>query len=77
MLMERKAKPPPPHFVENFVRGGWRKVERMYGSRTDVLRNWFHICGGHALTDMGREYRMGNLALLDRAREMDRERAMR
>lgn len=74
MTQPKHLKPPPPHFCENFIRGGWRKIERMYGSRTEVLRNWYHICGGERLTVMARAYRGGDLAVLDEAMAMDRAR---
>lgn len=44
-----KAVPPvPPHFVEHFVAGGWREVERVYGCRTALMMTWIELCGGLA-----------------------------
>lgn len=46
-LAPTKALPPtPPHFAENFVKGGWRRVERVYGCRDDVVLKWIELCGG-------------------------------
>lgn len=32
--------PPPPEFAHEFATGGWRRVERLYGARTDQLVAW-------------------------------------
>lgn len=74
MTQARGYKPPPPNFCQNFVRGGWRKAERMYGSRTEVIVNWYHVCGGRKLGQMAYKYRSGALEVLDLAREMDQQR---
>jgi hypothetical protein len=71
---ERQIKPPPPNFCLNFVRGGWRAVERMYGSRTSTIVNWYHICGGPTLGTMGRRYQSGDMSVLEQAAAMDVER---
>jgi hypothetical protein len=68
----RAIKPPPPNFCQAFVKGGWRAAERMYGSRTDVIVNWYHICGGKELGQMAYRFRSGEQEMLERAREMDR-----
>lgn len=45
-----KALPPlPPGFRDNFIRGGWRLCERMYGCRTDRLLAWHQKAGGEEL----------------------------
>ena len=45
-----KTLPPlPPGFRDNFIKGGWRLCERMYGCRTDRLLAWHQIAGGVAL----------------------------
>jgi hypothetical protein len=36
----------PPNFARNFVEGGWRQLERVYGCRDDVLLKWFEMAGG-------------------------------
>jgi hypothetical protein len=41
--------PPPPEFAENFIKGGWRLVERLYGARTDLLLKWIELSGGEDL----------------------------
>lgn len=49
-LMPTKVTPPPPvEFAEEFIRGGWRRVERLYGARTDLLLKWIEMSGGEAL----------------------------
>ena len=45
----RTPQPPPPEFANEFLAGGWRRVERLYGARTDVLRKWIEQCGGDDL----------------------------
>lgn len=77
MSTERQIKPPPPNFCLNFVRGGWRAVERMHGARTTTIVNWYHLCGGPELGALGRRYQAGELAALDRAAQMDEERGRR
>lgn len=37
--------PPPPEFAHEFATGGWRRVERLYGARTDMLLAWAAQCG--------------------------------
>ena len=32
--------PAPADYRENFERGGWRLVERLYGARTDLHLKW-------------------------------------
>lgn len=41
--------PPPPEFAEQFIAGGWRRIERIYGSRSDRLLKWFEMSGGDDL----------------------------
>lgn len=36
----------PPNFARNYIEGGWRMVERIYGCRHDVILKWFEQCGG-------------------------------
>jgi hypothetical protein len=55
-----KAVPPvPPNFVENFIVGGWRKIERMYGARDDRLLKWIEMSGGDDLYRARLERRRG------------------
>lgn len=42
----RRIGPPPPEFAEQFILGGWRQVERVYGARTDVILKWIEVNGG-------------------------------
>ena len=37
--------PPPPEFKAEFEKGGWERVELLYGARTDVIRKWIEITG--------------------------------
>ena len=41
----RRFPPPPPNFREQFERGGWERVELLYGARTDCIRKWIHQTG--------------------------------
>lgn len=36
----------PPHFEQHFIEGGWRRVERVYGCRDEVVLKWIEVCGG-------------------------------
>lgn len=45
----RSTPPAPPEFVQQFIAGGWRKVERLYGARTDLLLKWIELSGGQSL----------------------------
>ena len=41
------APPPlPPKFVQHFIQGGWRELERVYGCRTALLMKWMEMAGG-------------------------------
>lgn len=55
MIPLRYIPPCPPEFAEQFVAGGWRRVERIYGARTDLLLKWIEACGGVALYARRRE----------------------
>ena len=48
-MRNQQTEPLPPNFVANFLEGGWRKIERMYGARTDVNVKWLHMAGGDEL----------------------------
>lgn len=42
-----KTPPPPDEYAEQFIKhGGWRRVERLYGCRTDMHRKWQTLLGG-------------------------------
>jgi len=36
---------PPPEFAEQFALGGWERVERIYGARTDLVHKWVILTG--------------------------------
>lgn len=40
-----RIEPVPPEFRQQFLDGGWRRVERLYGARTSLLNKWLVICG--------------------------------
>lgn len=46
----------PPEFATEFVVGGWRRVERIYNARTDLLLKWIEMSGGEALYKRRREH---------------------
>lgn len=50
----------PPEFGEEFVLGGWRHVEHIYGARTDLLLKWIEMSGGQALYLRRREHMKAN-----------------
>ena len=42
----KRVPPLPPEFVQQFVEGGWRRIERVYGGRNDLVRKWMVLAGG-------------------------------
>lgn len=48
-VQPRIVPPPPPDFADEFVRGGWRRIERLYNCRTDLALKWIELCGGDDL----------------------------
>lgn len=44
-MLVRTFPPPPPEFAEQFADGGWRRVERIYGARTSLIRKWIAMTG--------------------------------
>lgn len=50
----------PPEFGEEFVIGGWRHVEHIYGARTDLLLKWIEMSGGESLHRRRREHMKAN-----------------
>jgi hypothetical protein len=55
--------PVPPHFVDNFLSGGWRKIERMYGARDDRLLKWIELSGGCDLYRARKAYLTGQATI--------------
>lgn len=55
------VEPVPYLFAHEFVIGGWRRVEFVYGGRTDQNRRWLDLCGGERLRSLRRRYRRGDL----------------
>lgn len=54
-----RVPPVPPEFVQQFMEGGWRRIERVYGGRNDLVRKWIALAGGEiALKRMRREWRI-------------------
>ncbi|WP_010337794.1 hypothetical protein [Sphingobium yanoikuyae] len=52
--------PLPPEFAQQFVEGGWRRIERVYGARNDLVRKWIAMAGGEReLKRLRREYMAG------------------
>lgn len=47
----------PGEFARCFIEGGWRRLERVYGARTDRLVAWMHLAGGSALDEAREVYR--------------------
>lgn len=37
--------PAPPEYRQQFEKGGWRLVERLYGARTDLHLKWQEMTG--------------------------------
>lgn len=55
----RRIPPVPAEFVQQFLEGGWRRIERVYGGRNDLVRKWIAMAGGEVeLKRMRREFRM-------------------
>lgn len=59
----RRVPPVPPEFEQEFVTGGWRRVERLYNARTDLLWKWIHMSGGDALIQKRRAFQRGEVAI--------------
>lgn len=56
----RRIPPVPPEFVQQFIEGGWRRIERIYGARNDLMRKWIALAGGERhLKSLRRAYRQG------------------
>lgn len=51
----RRFPAPPPEFVEEFARGGWERVELLYGARTDCLKKWIALTGAKTRRELRRE----------------------
>lgn len=53
----RVTPPIPPEYEQEFIRGGHRRVERLYGARTDLHVKWQEMLGGiRALQEKRRAY---------------------
>lgn len=50
----------PPEFAAEFIAGGWRRVERIYNARTDLLLKWIEMSGGEKLYASRREFMREN-----------------
>lgn len=48
--MIRTIPPVPPEFVAELHRGGWRRVELIYGARSDLIRKWIALTGAQCRT---------------------------
>ena len=56
----RRVPPVPPEFVQQFGEGGWRRIERVYGARNDLVRKWIVLAGGEReLKAKRREWLLG------------------
>jgi hypothetical protein len=60
MAMLRHIPACPPEFADQFVTGGWRKVERIYNARTDLLLKWIEMSGGAELYRRRKEHLKAN-----------------
>lgn len=49
-------RPTPPGFAEQFILGGWKRVERLYGCRSDLTVKWHHMAGGTTLNAARKRY---------------------
>lgn len=45
MTVIRTIPPPPPEFAAEFAKGGWERVEMLFGGRTDLTRKWIRLTG--------------------------------
>ena len=48
----RRFPAPPPEFRAEFERGGWERVELLYGARTDCIRKWKEMTGAKTRREM-------------------------
>lgn len=61
----RTAREPIPYgFAHEFVVGGWRRVEFLYGARTSQNRRWLDQCGGERLRRLRLRYRRGDFSAI-------------
>lgn len=49
-------RPVPPEFADEFIRGGWRRIEHLFGARDDVHLQWIELSGGDELHRRRREF---------------------
>lgn len=60
MRAQRQYPPAPPEFADEFIKGGWRRVERLYNARTDMIWKWIEDCGGDELKARRRNRNKGS-----------------
>lgn len=73
----RAIPPCPPEFGEEFVLGGWRHIEHIYGARTDLLLKWIEMSGGNCLYERRRQYMRDNgVGTFGRGGKSDRPRGV-
>lgn len=54
MMRARTFPAPPPEFASEFAKGGWERVELIYGARTDCIRKWIALTGARCRRQIGR-----------------------
>lgn len=52
-ILTRLVPPPPPEFAAEFARGGWERIELLYGGRTDLHRKWVAMTGAQCRMPKG------------------------
>lgn len=57
----KRLPPVPPEFVEQFVIGGYRRIERIYGGRNDLVRKWMEMAGGEHMLKAMRRARLSEI----------------
>ncbi len=57
----RRVPPVPADFVQQFVEGGWRRIEEAFGGNKNRHRVWIALAGGEIeLKQRRREWRAAN-----------------
>lgn len=54
MIYRGPAKPLPINFKTRFIEGGWKLVEKHYGSSNPMLMAWWAMAGGSELDSQRR-----------------------
>jgi hypothetical protein len=57
----KRLAPVPPEFSSEFIRGGHRRVERIYGERSDTKEKWIALAGGLTLEAARLAFRTGRM----------------